>query len=298
MTIRINPRIDLCFKKLFGSSENKDILIDFINSVISEADQVVDITLLNPYNAQSFVGDKLSILDIKAEDNDGKLFNIEIQISDQEDYDKRALYYWAKLYSDQMKAGKGYQELKKTIGIHVLNFLSIPEKKGYHSVFSIRDLETNQQKFHDFELHTLELIKFDEKTPDDLKSVVSRIGHKLDLWVAFLTKYNVLHKQLLPLKMEHKAVDKALSILAHMSLTDTERERYEAGEKWFWDEEAALHKARKEGVEEGLERGKKEGIEKVALTMLKKGHDLTSVAELTELSVEDIKKLQQDKKED
>ena len=261
MTILVNPRIDLCFKKLFGSTENKAILIDFINSIVSKADQVVDITLLNPYNERAFEGDKLSILDIKAKDTGGKLFNIEIQISDQEDYDKRALYYWAKLYSDQMKVGKSYRTLKKTIGIHVLNFISIPEKKDYHSVFSIRDLETNQQKFKDFELHTIELIKFDEHTPDDIQSIVANIGQKLDLWVAFLTKYQVLHQNPLPPQIDNPVVGKALSILAHMSLTDIEKERYESGEKWFLDEEAILHRVRKEGMEAGHKTGRLEGLE-------------------------------------
>lgn len=33
---RLNPKVDFAFKKLFGSEENKEILISFINSIISE----------------------------------------------------------------------------------------------------------------------------------------------------------------------------------------------------------------------------------------------------------------------
>ena len=96
----INPRVDVTFKKLFGVEENKDLLISLINSIVSEEeDQVKDIQILNPYNIQNFKNDKLSILDIKARGHNDKLFNIEIQISDEADYDKRALYYWAKLYT-------------------------------------------------------------------------------------------------------------------------------------------------------------------------------------------------------
>ncbi len=62
---------------------------------MSEEDKVKNITLLNPYNYKSFKKDKLSILDVKAEGEDGKKFNIVIQITDEADYDKRALYYWA-----------------------------------------------------------------------------------------------------------------------------------------------------------------------------------------------------------
>src|SRR5689334_21825825 len=116
----ITPRVDLAFKKIFGVEENKDLLISLINSIISKEDQVADVTLLNPYNPKNFRHDRLSILDIKAKGMDGKRFNIEIQITDEGDYDKRALYYWAKLYSEQLKTGDNYSKLSKAIGIHIL----------------------------------------------------------------------------------------------------------------------------------------------------------------------------------
>ena len=113
---KINPRVDLAFKKIFGTEENKDLLISLINSTVGQEDQVVDVTILNPYNQKSFKQDKLSILDIKAKGTCGKKFNIEIQITDEADYDKRALYYWAKVYTEQLKSGEDYSELEKVIG--------------------------------------------------------------------------------------------------------------------------------------------------------------------------------------
>ena len=95
---RINPRVDFAFKKLFGSEENKEILIHFINSVISEKDRVIDLEIKNPYNSKDFRVDKLSIMDIKAQDTNGKWFNIEMQIIDQDFFERRALYYWSRLY--------------------------------------------------------------------------------------------------------------------------------------------------------------------------------------------------------
>ena len=69
----------------------------------------------------------MSILDIKAVGQTGKRYNIEIQITDEADYDKRALYYWVKLYTDQLQSAHSYNRLNKAIGIHILNFMSIPE---------------------------------------------------------------------------------------------------------------------------------------------------------------------------
>jgi predicted transposase/invertase (TIGR01784 family) len=152
---KITPRIDIAFKKIFGVEENKDLLISLINSIVSEEDQVIDLTLLNPYNNKNFAKDKLSILDVKAKGVDGKLFNIEIQITDDADYDKRALYYWAKLYTEQLQAGSDYGQLSKAIGIHILNFISIPQAEKYHNVFHIHEKDTGVRYFKDLELHTI-----------------------------------------------------------------------------------------------------------------------------------------------
>ncbi|MFV9930654.1 MAG: Rpn family recombination-promoting nuclease/putative transposase [Rickettsia endosymbiont of Haemaphysalis japonica] len=132
---KVNLRVDLAFKKIFGVEENKDLLISLINSIVSEKDQIVEVTLLNPYNPKNFKADKLSILDIKAKSESSKRYNIEIQVADESDYDKRALYYWAKMYTEQLKEGSDYAALNTTIGIHILNFTSITDTDKYHNAF-------------------------------------------------------------------------------------------------------------------------------------------------------------------
>ncbi|WP_016770329.1 PD-(D/E)XK nuclease family transposase [Rickettsia sibirica] len=71
---KVNPRVDLAFKKIFGVEENKDLLISLINSIVSEKDQIVEVTLLNPYNPKNFKANKLSILDIKAKSKSSKRY--------------------------------------------------------------------------------------------------------------------------------------------------------------------------------------------------------------------------------
>jgi predicted transposase/invertase (TIGR01784 family) len=63
---KFNPKIDLVFKKLFGSEENKDILLSLINSILPLDQQVAKIDLKNPYNVSDYAEGKLPILDIKA----------------------------------------------------------------------------------------------------------------------------------------------------------------------------------------------------------------------------------------
>ncbi|MBN2835314.1 MAG: PD-(D/E)XK nuclease family transposase, partial [Candidatus Delongbacteria bacterium] len=64
---RINPKIDIAFKKLFGSEENKDILKSFINSVLPAHEQVKNLELKNPYNLATYISGKSGILDVKAQ---------------------------------------------------------------------------------------------------------------------------------------------------------------------------------------------------------------------------------------
>ncbi len=168
----ISPKVDIAFKKIFGVEENKDLLISLINSIVGEEDQVSAVTLLNPYNPKNFKNDKLSILDIKATNQEGKRFNIEIQISDEADYDKRALYYWAKLYTERLQVAEDYSKLSKAIGIHILNFTSIPEVQKYHNVFTVTEQETGVPYFTDLELHTIELKKFSSDSDEELSDIV------------------------------------------------------------------------------------------------------------------------------
>ena len=297
--MKITPRVDIAFKKIFGVEENKDLLISLINSVISKEDEVVDLELLNPYNPQNFRHDKLSILDIKARGIDGKLFNIEIQITDEADYHDRALYYWAKLYNEQLAPGENYGLLKKAIGIHILNFVSITDKKDYHNKFIISENESGDRYFHDFEIHTIELKKF---LPDsgkaDLQELINRAKNALDVWAAFLTRHDLLPKHDLPEEFKKVPVEKAIKVVDVMNFSDEERDLYEDHLKWLRIEANTLEKRFRQGIEKGREEGKEEGKEEkkieIAQNLLNMNLDTNQIVEATGLSREKILELQKD----
>lgn len=292
---RISPRVDIAFKKIFGVEENKDLLISLINSIVSNEDQVSDITLLNPYNAQSFSRDKLSILDIKARGLDGKRFNIEIQISDEADYDKRALYYWAKLYTEQLEVAEDYSTLSKAIGIHILNFISIPEVDKYHNVFHITEKESGEAYFKDLELHTIELKKFTKDSSEQLSDVVAKVKSSLDMWLAFLTRHDLLNPDNLPQNLDDTSIKKALTVLGVMNFSSNERDAYEDHLKWLRIEANTLKKAEEKGIEKGIEtgieKGKAERDIEIAKTMLSKNYPLSDISSITGLSTNEILKL-------
>ncbi len=289
----ITPRVDIAFKKIFGVEENKDLLILLINAIVSKKDQVADVTLLNPYNPQNFRNDKLSILDIKAIGENGKRFNIEIQITDEADYNKRALYYWAKLYTEQLKHAEDYGKLSKAIGIHILNFTSIPESDKYHNVFHIVEKENGLEYFKDLELHTIELKKFANSVSNDISDIIEKMKTSLDIWAAFLTKYNLLDKDNLPKRLEHTGLRKALNVLEVMNFNDQEREDYDNHLKWLQIQINTLKNYEQRGLEKGLEKGfaegKAEGIEQsthqMIRAMLTNGLDPEFIANSTNIEI-------------
>ena len=291
---KISPRVDLAFKKIFGVEENKDLLISLINSIVGKEDQVLDITLLNPYNPKNFRQDKLSILDVKATNQDGKRFNIEIQISDEADYDKRALYYWAKLYTEQLKVAQDYSALSKAIGIHILNFTSIPQAQNYHNVFHITEKENGFTYFKDLELHTIELNKFTSDSSEELKDIVAKTRTALDMWVAFLTRHDLLTADRLPKELDDKNLKKALHVLDVLNFSKEERELYEDHLKWLRIEANTLKKAAAEALAEGISIGEARGIEKgkseLIKMMLNQGNPVDKIAKITGLSITEIKK--------
>ncbi|MCT4696812.1 Rpn family recombination-promoting nuclease/putative transposase [Candidatus Cardinium sp. TP] len=288
---KITPKVDLAFKKIFGVEENKDLLIALINATFSPADQVVDVTLLNPYNPKNFRTDKLSILDVKAVSETGKRFNIDIQIIDEADYDKRALYYWAKLYTDQLKASQTYSTLNKAIGIHILNFTSITDSPKYHNVFHIKEKESGMAYFSDLELHTIELVKFSNDPKETLDTLLQKIKSALDIWTAFLTRNDLLNKDRLPGPLANHSLKKALHVLETLNFTEEESMAYEDRLKWLRIKAGTIEKARNEGIQIGEEKGKLEGKIEIVKAMIGKGYPIDDIVLLTGLSSAHIQEL-------
>lgn len=283
----LNPRVDFVFKKIFGSEENKDILMSFINSVVSAEDQVVDLTLRNPFSSKSYLQGKLVILDIRAVDVSGRHYNIEMQITDQLHYEKRALYYWSDMYAKQLNEGATYSELKKTIGIHVLNF-NLMDETDFHNRYYVTNHASKKRAFQDLELHTIELEKFERE--------MGEIRTALERWAAFLTKAYTLKESHSSETMQDPEFQKAMHVLETLSLDDDERLVYDGQLRWLRDEEAGLEKSfyegkleghlegKLEGLLEGEQKGKREGKLEIAREMATAGIDPEMIRRMTGLS--------------
>jgi predicted transposase/invertase (TIGR01784 family) len=267
---KINPRVDFAFKKLFGSEENKDLLISLINAIVSEEEQVVEVELKNPYNLADYQAGKMSILDIKAKSENGRWFNVEMQISEDYNFDKRAIYYWAKLVTEQLSEGKMFKELKKTISINILDFNFIPSNQEVHNCYKIINTATGiDDKLHDiFDLHYIELRKFTKQH--------EQVTSALDRWNTFLTKADKLDKNHIPKELASDlAIVKAITAVDRM-FDEEERLTYEIRMQSLADVESKIASAEEKGIHKASKA--------IALNLLGKGVDIATIAEATGLA--------------
>ena len=219
------------------------------------------------------------------------------------DYDKRALFYWAKIYIEQLKAAEDYSKLTKAIGINILNFTSIPEAKKYHNVFHITEKETGLLYFQDLELHTIELTKFSSDSNEELADIVLKVKNALDMWSAFLTRNDLLILDNLPKELNDQNLKKAINVLNVMNFSAEEREAYEDRLKWLRIEANTIKNYEQRGEIRGREAGREVGIligedrgkakEKIEIAkkLLAQNCDINIISVVTGLSHEQIKKL-------
>ena len=76
----ISPTNDFAYKKVFGSQANEMALLSLLNAILDLPRRIASVTIQNPFNYQDFYEDKLSILDIKAIDESGAIYDIEMQL--------------------------------------------------------------------------------------------------------------------------------------------------------------------------------------------------------------------------
>lgn len=89
---------------------------------------------------------------------DGRIVNIEMQVNKEEDFKERTLFYWSKLYSEELKAGDEYEKLKQTICINIINF-ELFKCEDYHSHFKVMESERHEVLTDKFAIHFFELKK-------------------------------------------------------------------------------------------------------------------------------------------
>jgi len=161
---------------------------------------LVEVEILNPYNEREFLDDKLSIVDVKARDAGGRLYQIEIQLLNVADLPARVLYGWADLYSAQLQGGDGYDQLKPTYSIWLLGQAVRPKLTEVVHRFRLRDDQGRSLLDHGG-IWLLELNKF----------VADRVETEQQRWLKFFQDGERLDETHLPHWMQTYEMRQAMS---------------------------------------------------------------------------------------
>jgi predicted transposase/invertase (TIGR01784 family) len=281
----INPKTDFAFKRIFGSSESKNILKSFLNALIYEGQPVIeDLEIIDPALAAPIAGLKDTYLDVKAKINQGKTVIIEMQVLNVSAFAKRVIYNAAKTYATQLGKGEGYSKLKPVIALTITDFEMFEDDPDVVSHFVFKQTK----RLFDYpdpeiELFFVELPKFN-KSLEELETLT-------DKWIYFLK--NAPSLGVIPNQMEEiSELKEAFTIANEANLSPAELEDLEKREMVIEDQRNAVRKGREEGIEEGIE----EGMRRKALEIAKQLLDVLDdqkISEKTGLTLEDIQQLRQ-----
>ncbi|MDX2280490.1 MAG: Rpn family recombination-promoting nuclease/putative transposase [Saprospiraceae bacterium] len=267
----VNVKNDVAFRKIFGNENKKVIIISFLNAVLGLEGQyrVKDVTLLNPFQLPRLAGEKSSIIDVRATDERGATFIVEMQVAEPAGFDKRVLYYSSKDYAGQINSGDDYPLLRPVYFIGVLNF-DYFLGKDYLSSHLIVDEGTGECSFKDLKFRFIELKKFN-KSAFELISII-------DKWTYFIKNSEEL--EVMPDNIDDEGLKEAYEEAAQHNWT---REAYDA---YIYA-----------GIREQDERGRTELAEQRAeerkqnaliLSMYQKGLSVEMIADITGLKTEKV----------
>ncbi|MCU0547078.1 MAG: Rpn family recombination-promoting nuclease/putative transposase [Oscillatoriaceae cyanobacterium Prado104] len=267
----INPKTDYAFKKIFGSSDSKDILISFLNALIYDGNPTIKyLEIINPNLPPRIIGLKDTYLDVKAQLADGTIVIIEMQVLNVESFDKRVLYNAAKTYAFQLQKGEGYRMLKPVIALTITDFEMFKNSERLISRFVYKESKTNlTYTDNNIQLLFVELPKFTKE--------LSQLETLADKWIYFIKYANTLTQ--VPQIMDSiPEIHQAFDIANQVNLSPEELAELESREMFIYDQQGALIKARQE---------EKQAIARQLLDRL----DDETISQTTGLSIEEVRNL-------
>jgi predicted transposase/invertase (TIGR01784 family) len=227
----IDPKIDCVFKALLGAEENRNLLIHFLNAFLAGEllEPIVWVDILNPYNEKEFLSDKLSIVDVKAKDGHERIYQIEIQLTSYSHLPARIIYNWADIYSEQLKSGQDYGELRPTYAIWLLAENLITDDSEYVHHYKVRDEQGKTFTQHGG-IWLLELDKFK----------ANRIESEDQRWLQFFKVGEQLNDESLPDWMITQEMKQAMSTLNTFSEKERQYHQYQARQEYLREQRTIL----------------------------------------------------------
>ena len=244
---------DYIFKRTFTRDDPNGILRDLLESILKI--KIRNVLVLNSEIPKDLLDEKASRLDIRAEIDNERIINIEMQVKYQSDIEKRSTLYMSKNISTQIKIAEKYGLLKPSIVINILNFNRY-RRNSYHSVAHMKFEKTSKEEYVDLgynpeeetatdvlEMHFIELPKFIKKNPE--------AKTKLEQWLWLIAGREDKIKMS---KLDNPEVKKAMKLVEEVLSDPVEREILDAREMARLNYNSEMDYMREKGLNEGRKK--------------------------------------------
>ena len=298
----INPFTDVGFKRIFGQEFSKPLLLDFLNSLLEGEKHIVNLTFLDKEQPALYDEDRSLIYDIYCETDEGEHIIVEMQNKSQPYFKSRSIYYISESIARQGERGSSWNyAIDSVYLIAFLNFIPLDFKQQFRTDVVLAEKNTVDQFSDKLRMIYLQLPLF-KKEADECENQVER-------WIYLLKNMETLSR--LPWAAQSAVFKKLESIADVGAMSRDERLKYDEALRKYRDTISVFEGARmdglmegrmegrKEGRKEGLMEGRMEGLmegqrsEKMenARKMKTYGLALDMIAEITGLSIEEVRGL-------
>ena len=246
---------DFGFKRIFGTDPNKELLINFLNSLFDGEEVIKEVKYLNSENVGDVYTERKAIFDVYCENEQGEKFIVEMQNAYQTYFKDRSLFYSTFPIREQAPKGSDWNFcLKKVYVVALLNYKMSDEAfDSTDTIHTIALMDTKTNKVFNAKLmfKYVEVGRFD-KTDEELTSLS-------DKWMYVLKNLSRLDNR--PSSLREKIFTKLFDAAAIARFSPNELREYEDSLKAYRDIKNSLDTAKEEGRAEGREEGRAEGRE-------------------------------------
>ena len=293
---KITLRNDYAFKRVFGVEENKDVLQDLLECILEiPPESIVGLELLDKEFQKELLSEKLGILDIKLRLKDGTFVDIEIQNGWHFDFPERTLYYWSKMYNENIKQGQDYTKLPKCITINLIG-KGFNKNKRLHNKYLVLEQDTKEPLASKLEIHILNLAK--ARLLEGFQFRDKKIKRLLN-WLKFIETDDREVRNMLA--QESPMMRKASTTIEVMEMSPRDKWLYESRMKYEHDRASCINEGYRQGIEVGILQGEIKGRQEgfadgsyqkaleTAKNLLGLGLSIENIAKATGLSQEEVK---------
>ena len=237
----MSPKVDYCFKELLAYPE---IRKGFVAAILNkDPEEIAETTLMPTILSKDTEDGKYGILDVRVRMKNGSQMDLEMQVAPFEFWNNRVIFYLSKMYTEQVKEGDKYKNLKPCIHVSILNFNLFHEDRTCFREIAFCDLTTKQKYTDLLEIYVLEL----KKLPQEQKEEPLIIK-----WMRFLAAES--REDFEKMAGEDNYINEAYEVLQKLSADERKRLEYEARQKAIRDYDSQMSSSREEGIRIGEDR--------------------------------------------